>query len=279
MSATTTEGTGHGSVDRVKSRILNGDVKDSNLLLTTVISGNLENVELIKAPNGDVNDMDGHNLVIKGGDGYAEAGENDDADGGDVVISGGLQHGDGNSGDVFINGGDSSTDFNNSDAGDLFLRGGDGIGPGDSDGGDVQIRGGNCGEQGSDGEAGNVDILGGNSIGSDPGNIYIKAGDTSAQQNGGSVSIYGGNSENGDAGHGGNVMIGGGYSSSGGMRGDVIINSMLQLPVYDTQVQRNQGHANHPNPQNGMICYVVELNALTIYANGTWRTLSMDAVV
>jgi hypothetical protein len=68
----TTEGTGNGSVYKVKQKILNGDVKNSNLQLATVVSGSaadLENVELIKAPDGTESLMDRKSLVIKGGEG------------------------------------------------------------------------------------------------------------------------------------------------------------------------------------------------------------------
>lgn len=277
----TTEGTGPGSVERVKSRIKNGDVKDSNLSLTTIINnagGDLENVELIKAPDGTESNMDGKNLVIKGGEGYTNAGEEDDADGGDVTISGGMQHGNGNSGDVTIYGGDSSTDFENSDAGNLVLRGGDGLGPADSDGGDIAIRGGDCVFEGSNGEAGTVYIRGGNSEGSSPGQVTIEAGNAgaSSDSNGAELTIRGGNGNSPTA-RGGHVSISGGSGTTGA--GLIKLESMVKLPVFATVVDRNNGHANHPSPENGMICYVEELNAITVYVNGSWVTLNTSAIV
>lgn len=256
----TTEGTGPGSVDRLKSRIINGDVKDSNLLLSTVVnnSSDLESVELIKSPDGTATNNDGKNLVIKGGEGYPEAGIEDNADGGDVVISGGVQHGDGNSGSVIVNGGDSSTEGDNSDAGDLTLRGGDGIGPGDSDGGSVTVRGGDCGRSGSDGEAGIVYIRGGNSIGSSAGDVIINGGTSGTNA------------------YGGQIRLQAGYGVSGSE--NILLDSLVCLPVFATQVDRNNGNANHPNPRNGMICYVTELNAITVYVNGSWQTLNTSAI-
>jgi hypothetical protein len=280
----TTEGTGPGSVERVKSRIVNGDVKDSNLSLTTIINnagGDLENVELIKAPDGNEEVMSGSNLVIKGGEAYTEAGEEDSADGGDVVISGGMQHGDGNSGDVLINGGDSSTDFFNSDGGDVVLRGGDGLGPGDSDGGDVNIRGGDAEVDGSIGDGGDVHIRGGNSVGEDGGDISISAGNSGSGEDeenntGGKIDIFAGDG-GGPSGRGGDVNITAGNGDGG--YGSIFLNSLVALPVFETQVDRNNGHANHPSPRNGMICYVTELNAITVYVNGAWVTLNTSAIV
>ena len=283
MPTQTTEGTGPGSVDRVKSRILNGDVKDSNLSLTTIINGgggevDLENVSLIKATDGTADSMDGEDLVIRGGEAYTGAGEEDTADGGNVVISGGMQHGDGNSGDVLINGGDSSADFFNSDAGDVILRGGDGLGAGDSDGGDVTIRGGDCEVAGSRGDGGDVTIRGGNSVGEDGGNIVLHAGDSGSSDdeeegdinnNGGAVTIHAGNG-GGPEGMGGNVEIQAGYGDGG--HGRIVLNSMVVMPVFSTMLDRD----GHPSPTNGMVCYVVELNALNVYANGAWRIISME---
>lgn len=278
----TTEGTGAGSVYRVKSKILNGDVKDSNLLLTTVINNaggsDLENVELIKAPDGNEEDMDGDDLVIRGGEGYTGAVEEDDADGGDVVISGGMQHGDGDSGDVRINGGDSSTDFFNSDGGDVVLRGGDGLGQGDSDGGDVEIRGGDAEVSGSIGDGGDVNIRGGHSVGEDGGDVNISAGNSGSSEDeegdlnnaGGRVDIRAGNG-GGPNGSGGDIEVRAGYGSGIGRPGRILLNSMVVMPVFSTTLERD----SHPSPTNGMLCYVTELNALTLYANGSWATLML----
>jgi len=275
--ATTTEGTGPGSVDRVKRRILNGDVRDSNLELVTIIQngGDLESVELIKAPDGTASSMDGKDLVIKAGEGYTGAEEEDDADGGDVTISGGMQHGDGNSGDVFINGGDSSTDFDNSDAGDVTLRGGDGLGPGDSDGGDVTIRGGDCTGEATEGEAGDVTLRGGNSYGSSGGSVSISGGNSGAEEednNGGDISITGGNG-GGVSARGGNVTITGGNGDSG--RGHVVFNSMVVLPVFGSIAQRDSAAGA---AVNGMMCYVVDLNAFNVRVNDTWVTLNTSPI-
>lgn len=279
----TTEGTGSGAVERVKSKILNGDVKDSNLQLATIIgSGNadLENVELIKAPDGTEGELDGKNLVIKGGEGYLGAGGEDDADGGNVVISGGMQHGDGNSGDVLINGGDSSTDFLNSDAGDVILRGGDGLGPGDSDGGSVDIRGGDCEADGTSGEAGGVQIRGGNSSGSNGGPVAITGGSSGSSEedgdnNGGSVSISGG-SGGGATARGGNVNIEAGSGASG--NGVIYMNGLLKLPVF-TDASALESLIPEGQEENGMICYVTALNAFVVRANGSWVTLNTSAIV
>jgi len=242
----TTEGTGFGSVDRVKSKIVNGDVKQSNLrTLDSIIFTE------IKSGDGTLDNMDGRDLLIKGGDGYGDAGENDDADGGNVTISGGRQQGDGNSGDVIIHGGDSSTEFENSDAGDLILRGGDGIGPGDSDGGDVEIRGGDCGAGGSDGEAGQIFISGGYSAGSSGGSISISGGDSNVDDHGGEVSIRGGNGTLG--------------------AGVININSMLRMPVYNNIAEIDA--YLHGRQENGMMCYVIDLNDFVIRVNGSWEQL------
>lgn len=280
----TTEGTGPGSVDRVKSRILNGDVKDSNLSLTTIINNvggaDLENVELIKAPDGTAENMSGSSLEIRGGEAYTGAGEEDTADGGDVVISGGMQHGDGNSGDVTIHGGDSSTDFFNSDGGDVFLRGGDGLGQGDSDGGNVEIRGGDAEVDGSIGDGGDVNIRGGNSVGEDGGDISIRGGNSGSgaeeeNNTGGKIDIVAGDG-GGPSGKGGDVNVRAGTGDGGS--GNIFLNSLVALPVFATQVSRNNGHANHPDPRNGMICYVTELNAITVYVNGAWVTLNTSPI-
>lgn len=279
MPTQTTEGTGHGSVDRVKSRILNGDVKDSNLSLTTIINNvggtaDLENVELIKAPDGTAEDMDGASLEIRGGEAYTGASEEDTANGGNVVISGGMQHGDGNSGDVLINGGDSSTDFNNSDAGDVVIRGGDGLGTGDSDGGNVTIRGGDTEVAGSRGDGGDIEIRGGHSVGEDGGDISIYGGNSGSSEDevnndGGQINIGAGDG-GGPAGKGGDVSLRAGYGDGGS--GNIFLNSLVALPVFETQV-------DHPDPRNGMICYATELNAIIVYVNGAWVTLNTSAIV
>ena len=242
----TTEGTGFGSVDRVKSKILNGDVKQSNLrTLDSIIFSE------IKSGDGTLDSMDGKNLLIRGGDGYGDAGEEDDADGGDVTISGGRQQGDGNSGDVIIHGGDSSTEFENSDAGDLMLRGGDGIGPGDSDGGDVEIRGGNCGADGSEGEAGNVRIDGGNSVGSSGGSVVINGGNSDIEDLGGYVEIRGGNGILGE--------------------GIILLNSMVRMPIYNTIAELDT-YLNG-RQEDGMMCYVTNVNDFVIRINGSWQQM------
>ena len=282
----TTEGTGHGSADRVKSRILNGDIKDSNLELVTIIgsgSGDLENVELIKAPDGTASSMDGKHLLIKGGEGYLGADEEDDADGGDVTIAGGMQHGDGNSGDVFIKGGDSSTEFDNSDAGDVTLRGGDGLGPADSDGGSVTIRGGDCTAEGTTGEAGGVTLRGGNSYGSEGGNVTIRGGDSGSSEvegtpednDGGQVTIRGGNA-GGNTSRGGSVTIEAGSGNNG--PGVVRIDNLFRIPVLPAMAVLE---ALIPDgaEENGMICYVNDLNAFVVRANGAWVTLNTSAIV
>jgi hypothetical protein len=276
----TTEGTGPGSVDRVKARIFNGDVKDSNLLLVTSGSDvDLENVELIKAPNGTEGSMDGRDLVIRGGEGYATAGEEDDADGGDVLISGGMQHGDGNSGDVRINGGDSSTEFENSDAGDVTLRGGDGLGPADSDGGSVTIRGGDCQAEGTDGEAGSVTIRGGHSLGSEGGNVTIEGGNSGSSEedgdkSGGSVTIRGG-SAGGNTTRGGSVTIEAGGGNSG--PGVVRVNNLFRIPVLPAMAVL-EAMIPPGGEENGMMCYVIDLNAFVVRANGAWVTLNTSDI-
>jgi hypothetical protein len=279
----TTEGTGPGSVDRVKSRILNGDVKDSNLLLTTSGSDvDLENVQLVKAPNGTEDSMDGRDLVIRGGEGYATAGEEDDADGGDVLISGGMQHGDGNSGDVRINGGDSSTEFDNSDAGDVILRGGDGLGPADSDGGSVTIRGGDCQAEGTTGEAGDVTLRGGNSDGSSGGNVQIFGGDSGSSEeeeeeddnDGGSVFIRGGSAGSNTA-RGGSVTIEAGSGNYG--HGVVYIQNLFRIPGFNALADL-EAIIPEGAEENGMMCYVNNLNAFVVRANGTWVTLNTSPI-
>ena len=276
----TTEGTGHGSVDRVKSRILNSDVRDSNLLLTTLGSDvDLENVQLIKAPNGTSGSMDGLDLVIRGGEGYTGAEEEDDADGGDVLISGGMQHGDGNSGSVTVQGGDSGTEFDNSDPGSVTLRGGDGLGPADSDGGSVTIRGGDCTAVDTEGEAGDVTMRGGNSLGSYGGDVYLFAGNSgsSAEEgdnDGGDVAITGGGG-GGTTARGGDVTITGGGGTAGA--GVVRVNNLLRLPVLATQTDLDD-LIPAGQEENGMICYVTALNAFVVRANGAWATLDVSAI-
>lgn len=279
----TTEGTGSGSAERVKSKILNGDVKDTNLQLATIVGGgnaDLESVQLIKAPDGTSSSIDGKNLTIQGGEGYTEAGEEDGADGGDVVISGGMQHGDGNSGDVLINGGDSSTDFQNSDAGDVVLRGGDGLGPGDSDGGDVTIRGGDCEAEGTDGEAGDITIRGGNSLGSNGGSVTLSGGnsgssESSGDNNGGSISITSGDG-GGTTARGGDINIETGSGNAG--LGVINMNGLLKLPFF-ADLSSLEDSIPDGQEENGMICYVGSLNAFVVRANGAWVTLNTSAIV
>jgi hypothetical protein len=275
----TTQGTGPGSVDRVKSKITNGDVRDSNLLLAT-LGSDLESVELIKAPNGTASSMDGLDLVIRGGEGYATAGVEDDADGGDVTISGGMQHGNGNSGSVTVQGGDSSTEFQNSDPGNVTLRGGDGLGPADSDGGSVTIRGGDCEAVDTEGEAGWVTIRGGNSLGSSGGSVEILGGDSGSSEEdgdneGGEVTIRGG-SAGGNTTRGGDVNIGAGSGTLG--YGVVRIDNLFRLPVLATTVELDD-LIPAGQEENGMICYVTALNAFVVRANGAWATLNTSAIV
>ncbi len=302
MPATTTEGTGPGSADNIKNKILNGDVRDSNLQLTTIISGgnatDLENVQLIKAPDGTSSSMDGKNLTIQGGEGYASTEEEDSADVGDVIISGGMQRADGNSGDVIIHGGDSSTDFNNSDAGDVILRGGDGLGPGDSDGGDVTIRGGDCEAEGTDGEAGSVEIRGGNSTGASGGSVSIVGGDSGSSEedgsnsggevrieggygtiNGGSLRLISGDGSQGggdisieagnaiDSGKGGDI-----YMTAGNNASQIILQSMVRMPIFATMAVRDE---LFPTPQMGCVCFVQEVNSLTIYTGTAWANIAL----
>ena len=274
----TTEGTGPGSVDRAKSRIFNGDVRDSNLLLAT-LGSDLENVQLIKAPNGTASSMDGLDLVIRGGEGHATAGGEDDADGGDVLISGGMQHGDGNSGSVTVQGGDSSTEFLNSDPGNVTLRGGDGLGPADSDGGDVTIRGGDCEAVDAEGEAGEVTIRGGNSLGSYGGDVYLFAGNSgsSAEEgdnDGGDVTITGGGG-GGTTARGGDVNIGAGSGNAG--YGVVRIDNLFRIPVLSDMAVL-EALIPEGGEENGMICYVNELNAFVVRVNGSWVTLNTSAI-
>lgn len=257
----TTEGTGPGSVERAKF----------NKYL---------DVGLIKGANGTESSMDGRDLVIKGGEGYAFAGGEDDADGGDVIISGGMQHGDGNSGSVTVQGGDSSTEFLNSDPGNVTLRGGDGLGPADSDGGDVTIRGGDCEAVDTEGEAGSVTMRGGNSLGSNGGEVEIIGGysGSSAEEgdnDGGDVTITGGGG-GGTTARGGDVTITGGGGTAGA--GVVRVNNLLRLPVLATQTDLD---ALIPvgQEENGMICYVTALNAFVVRANGAWVTLDVSAIV
>lgn len=273
----TTEGTGHGAVDRVKSKIINGDVRDSNLELVTVLNNNsdFENVQLIKAPDGSESDLDGKELVIQGGAGYLNAAEEDDADGGNVVISGGMQHGDGNSGDVIINGGDSSTGFSNSDAGNVILRGGDGLGPADSDGGTVFIRGGDCEAVGTTGEAGNIDIRGGNSTGSSGGNVNITGGNSGSTEedgdnDGGDVNIFGGQG-GGNTARGGDITIQAGSGTAS--HGVTYINGLLRLPVF-ASINDVDNLIATGGEENGMICYITDLNAFVGRVNGAWVTLN-----
>jgi hypothetical protein len=275
----TTEGTGPGSVDRVKSRILNSDVRDSNLELTTIIESGFESVELIKAPNGTESSMDGRDIVIRGGEGYATAGVEDDADGGDVIISGGMQHGNGNSGSVTVQGGDSSTEFQNSDPGNVTLRGGDGLGPADSDGGSVTIRGGDCMAEGTEGEAGWVTIRGGNSDGSNGGSVEILGGHSGSSEedgdnDGGEVTIRGGDA-GGNTTRGGDVTIEAGNGNSG--RGVVRINNLFKIPVLPAMAVLD---ALIPTggEENGMMCYVIDLNAFVVRANGAWVTLNTTPI-
>jgi len=277
----TTEGTGPGSVDRVKPRILNGDVKDSNLQLATIMgsgSVDLENVQLIKAPNGTEDSIEGRDLVIRGGEGYLVT-EEDDADGGNVLISGGMQHGDGNSGDVTVQGGDSSTDFDNSDAGDVTLRGGDGLGPADSDGGSVTIRGGDCEAEGTDGEAGGVTMRGGHSFGSEGGDVEIYGGDSGSSEeegdnDGGEVTIRGGSAD-GNTSRGGDVNIGAGSGNYG--YGVVRIDNLFRIPVLPAMAVL-EALIPDGEEENGMMCYVIDLNAFVVRANGAWVTLNTSAI-
>jgi hypothetical protein len=271
----TTQGTGIGSVTRVKSKIINGDVRDSNLLLA-----NFTNIELIKAPNGTEDSIDGKDLVIRGGEGYTAAGGEDDAGGGDVLISGGMQHGDGNSGSVTVQGGDSSTEFLNSDPGNVTLRGGDGLGPADSDGGDVTIRGGDCEAVDTEGEAGSVTMRGGNSSGSSGGDVEILGGDSGSSveegdNTGGEVTIRGG-SAGGNTTRGGDVNIGAGSGTYG--YGVVRIDNLLRLPVLATTTALDN-LIPEGQEENGMICYVTALNAFVVRANGAWVTLDTSAIV
>jgi hypothetical protein len=224
----------------------------------------------IKAPNGTASRLDGYDITIVAGDGYLNASASQDADGGDVLISGGMQHGDGDSGDVTIKGGDSSIEYNNADAGDVRILGGNGLGSGDSDGGDVEIT---AGSGNDTGEAGDIRIVAGNAgdnSESSGGDIYIEGGNT-ADGDGGNVRIAAGNS--GSNGDGGNVAL---VAGSGTQAGKVIVESMLRLPIFPNTAARNSAAGA---AENGMICYLNDSNTLQIYVNGAWRTIDNSAII
>lgn len=267
MAATTTEGTGKGSVTIVKKPILNGDVEASNL--DRLVEWSTKDLN-IKAPNGTSDRIDGYDVTIVAGDGYLGAGSSSGADGGDILIQAGMQHGDGDSGNVVIRGGDSSTDFANSDAGDVLIYGGIANGNGDSDGGDIRLE---AGDGNDSGEAGEIHITAGDSgenSESNGGNIYIDAGNT-ADGDGGDVRIAAGfSSSNGD---GGDVILTGG---SGTSNGKVVVESMLRLPVFANVTQRDSAAGT---PTSGMICYLNDSNTLQIYVNNAWRTIDNSAIV
>jgi hypothetical protein len=90
MGATTNEGRGIGSVEKLLPKIVNGVVKQENIQDGNVFE-NISSDILISTANGTAGKDDASSITIQAGDGYPSAvdpteadGVGDDADGGSV---------------------------------------------------------------------------------------------------------------------------------------------------------------------------------------------------
>jgi hypothetical protein len=92
---------------------------------------------------------------------------------------------------------------------------------------------------------------------------------------GGMINITAGNTS-GPVGYGGDVTIAAGVNTGQlGANGGIRLNSIVRMPVFETETARNQaGPQRYPNGwEDGSICFVTGVG-LTIHI-GEWRTISL----
>jgi len=318
MAATTNEGRGIGSVEKLLPKIVNGVVKKENIQNGKIFENFTSDI-LISTADGTAGNDDASSITIKAGDGYplavdpteSEAEDGDDADGGDVNIYAGAANGEGdggniniqagNTGDgpdadagsVTIRGGDADN-AENSDAGDVNIYGGNASsGIGDSDGGDIRLQAGNAAETG---EAGSVYILGGNSGTGDgdgeAGDIEITAGNSLATTDleGGDIRIKAGNGT--VDGRGGDLTLTTGNSVGDDRAGDMFLtcgtNSgsgrnghiyIQSMPIMPVYANATARDAAAGTATNGMFCYNTATSNIEVYVGGAWKSVDVTAIV
>ncbi len=314
MGATTTEGTGQGSVENVFPKIINDVVKSENLSNVNEVFTNVTNDLEISTADGTSDVVDAKSITIRSGAGYPSAGDEVDADGGSVFIYAGQANGEGeggnvviqagntgdgpdaNAGDVTIRGGDADV-ADNSDAGDVQIYGGDGsLGVGDSDGGSITLEAGNAGDDGqagwvyinagnsgngdggdSDPEAGGVQIYAGNSNSStntNGGDIELFAGGATGNGRGGDLNFQAGGSGGTD--RGGDINFTAGNNSGAGRNGHIYLNSIPRMPVFANASERDSSVGT---PTNGMFCYNTATGNMEVYVGGAWKSVDVSAIV
>ena len=314
MGATSTEGTGLGSVENVYPKIINDVVKPDNLQAINKFFQNLTQEVVISTADGTASVVDAASITIQAGAGYPAAANGVDADGGNINLYAGAANGNGeggdvnisagntgdgpdaNAGDVNISGGDADV-ADNSDAGNVNINGGDASnGTGDSDGGWVNITAGNAGDDGQAGnvtipagdsgtgdgsedtpEAGSVQISAGNSLSTDStngGNVTIYAGNGSVNGLGGDITMLTGNSSGTQ--RAGDINLTSGTNSGSGREGHIYLNSMSRMPVYANNTTRDAGAGT---PTNGMFCYNTATGNIEVYVGGAWKSVDVTAIV
>jgi len=283
MGATTNEGRGIGSVEKLLPKIVNGVVKKENIQQGKILENFTSDI-LISTANGTAGNDDASSITIKAGDGYplavdpteADAEDGDDADGGDVNIYAGAANGEGeggdiniqagntgdgpdaNAGDVNIRGGDADN-AENSDAGDVNIYGGDGSsGTTDSEGGDINIE---AGDAGGDGEAGHVHIHAGDSGTGDGSNDDPEAGD---------IEITAGNSLATTDVNGGDIRIEAGDGTVDGRGGDLSLTTGNSVGTDRAGDMFLTCGTNSGAGRNGHI-YIQSMPIMPVYANATAR--------
>ena len=314
MGATTNEGRGIGSVEKLLPKIVNGVVKKENIQNGDVFE-NISSDILISTADGTAIKDDASSITIKAGDGYPLAGDPVDADGGDVNIYAGAANGEGEGGDIdiqagntgdgpdanagkiYISGGDADV-AENSDAGDVIIRGGDAsTGIGDSDGGDVSIWGGAAGDDGqagwvyiyagnsgngdgsgeNDPEAGSIEIYAGTSLATtdvNGGDITVQSGSGTVNGRGGDLMLYTGNGLGTD--RAGDIFLSCGTSYGAGRNGHIYIQSMPVMPVYADNAARDLAAGGGTN---GMFCYNTTTGNVEVYVGGAWKSVNTSAIV
>lgn len=260
MGATTTEGTGAGSVADVYPKIYNDVVKSDNLVsfgftgLVTLTGSNTNPLTISAGPSDGGEGDNAQNLLLNGGTGNSEG----DNDGGDVNIEGGWGNGTGEGGDVIIAGGEGG--LNSSGSGNVIIEGG--YARGAFSGGDIVFYGG----YGND--ASGVDSNGGS--------ISMQAGNGAANGNGqgGSITLNAGaGNGTGDA---GDINLTAGTANGSGSVGHITLNSMAIMPVFANATARD---AAAGTPVNGMFCYNTGTGNIEVYVGGAWKSVDVSAIV
>ena len=260
MGATTTEGTGAGSVADIYPKIVNDVVKSDNLVsfgftgLVNLVGSDNNPLTISAGPSDGGEGDNAQNLLLNGGTGNSEG----DNDGGDITIEGGWGNGTGEGGDVIIVGGEGG--LNSSGSGNVIIEGG--YARGAFSGGDIVFYGG----------YGN-DAIG---INSDGGSISMQAGSGASSGNGqgGSITLNAGaGNGTGDA---GDINLTAGTANGSGSVGHITLNSMAIMPVFANATARD---AAAGTPVNGMFCYNTGTGNIEVYVGGAWKSVDVSAIV